>query len=327
MTTSDPGHEETIGDALIVHTILLCWLMPVILGTTGVVCLPWQGTRTYACVALCLYSGVKVLVDRIDLLPESYSRTLKIHFRQAVNRYFRLQHLTPSIIVPAEQWERPQVILTGPHGVFNMGGIRSIINPELKDTNIVCAIAPVMAHTWFEPILRLAGSVGMLPLDHQSITSEMSRNKNRDIMVIPGGFVEANTGNDHFSTMDDSKWEYWLLQCLRHGYDASFQWIHGATQVYHTGTYGLTTRMWFGKMGIPCVIPFGKYGIPIAHNDVGMSVCGFRINVQCVPDSNRSSPEFHALVRDFRTRVSDLLSKYPPNRTLRQAPIKMISSL
>jgi hypothetical protein len=207
-----------------------------------------------------------------------------------------------------------------------MGGIRSVITPEYKDKKLVVAVAPAMAYTWFEPILRLAGTDGMLPLQHANIQKEMTHNTGRDIITIPGGFVETNTGNEHFSTIDDSKWAYWLLSCSRHGYDLSFQWIYGATQIYHTGTSGMATRLLFGRMGIPCVPPpRGKYGTLLARNDVDMSVCSFRMSVPHRPDLVKTSPEFVSLLHEFRQRVANLLIKYTPVDD--QAPVRPISSL
>jgi hypothetical protein len=127
--------------------------------------------------------------------------------------------------------------------------------------------------------------------------------------------------------MDDSKWAYWLLQCLRHGYDASFQWIYGATQVYHTGSGGMAMRLMFGKKGIPFVLPMGKYGTPIAHNDVPMTVCGFRIPVNPMPTATRSSPELRTLILDFQTRVDDLMRRFPANEAHDQAPVVKVSKL
>ena len=208
--------------------------------------------------------------------------------------------------------------------MFNMGGIRSILTPLFEDKNIVCAIAPVMAYTWFEPILRLAGTDGMIKLNHKSIQVEMMGG-HRDLIVIPGGFVETNTGNEEFATMDESKWGYWLWQCTVHGYDLSFQWIYGATQVYHTGVGCMATRLQVGKAGVPLVWPSGKFGTFAARNDVGMSICGFRMSVVHDPNVDRSSPAFQALIGDFHMRVQELLTKYPP--TGKQSAVKMISSL
>jgi hypothetical protein len=207
-----------------------------------------------------------------------------------------------------------------------MGGIRSVITPEYEDKKLVVAVAPTMSYTWFEPILRLTGADGMLPLHHATIQKEMMHNATRDIIVIPGGFVETNTGNEEFSTMDDSKWAYWLLLCSRHGYDVSFQWIYGATQIYHTGTYGMTTRLFLGRMGIPCTMPpRGKYGTFLAHNDVGMTICSFRMSIPHRPDMSRTSQEFISLLHLFKQRVSELLAKYSPAAD--QAPVRVLSSL
>jgi hypothetical protein len=317
----------SIYDVLIVHSIILCWIIPIFMLGTSLLSLPMTITRDYTMTTMSVYVALKLVSDHIDSLPAPILRLCQHRFQEAFYRYFPMEFSTPSVVVSSDDWERPQIILTGPHGVFNMGGIRSIIVTGYKNKRLICAMAPTMAYTWLEPILRLMGTDGMIPLNHKSIQSEMSRETQRDLIVIPGGFIETNTGNEVFSTMDDSKWEYWLLQCLRYGYDASFQWIHGATQVYHTGTYGMKIRLALGKLGIPCMVPIGKRGTVIAHNDIPMTVCGFRIHVKQLPNANRSSPELHALILDFRSRVDHLIAKYPPNECLHQAPVRMISSL
>jgi hypothetical protein len=199
-----------------------------------------------------------------------------------------------------------------------------MITPLFEDKHLVCAIAPMMAHTWFEPILRLAGTDGMIALNHKSIHAEMSAG-HRDMIVIPGGYVETNTGNEEFATMDESKWAYWLWQCTVHGYDLSFQWIYGATQIYHTGVGYMATRLKAGQRGIPFMYPSGRYGTLAARNNVGLSVCGFRMSVEHVPDVDRASPAFQGLIGDFKMRVQELLATYPP--TGKQSVVKMISSL
>jgi hypothetical protein len=172
-------------------------------------------------------------------------------------------------------------------------------------------------------MFRMTGLDGMIPLSHTAIQREMRRNAHRDLVVIPGGFIETNTGNEHFSTMADVTWDYWLLQCLRHGYDVSFQWIHGATQIYHTGKGGMRIRLMMAKLGLPCLVP----GNVLARNEVPLSVCSFRLPVHHVPGATRNSPEFHALVGEFRTRVGSLLTLYPHNLSKGQAPVVMASSL
>ena len=309
-----------------VHCAPFCWTMPVILFVSGLLCLVTPETRVYATAPMSLYIAGKVASDHFDLLSDTTQDVLKRRFQSAFMAYFRLQHLTPSVVVSVENWERPQVIMSGPHGVFNLGGIRSIMTATHEDKKIICAIAPAMGYMWFDHILRMGGIDGMMPLQHQSIQNEMVR-ASRDIMVITGGFIETNTGNENFATMSDDTWDYWLLQCLRHGYDASFQWIHGATQVYHTGSVGIQTRLLCGKLGIPCMVPSGQYHTPMAHNDVQMSVCSFRLPVECVPDASRTSPEFLGLVQEFRSRGTDLIARYPPKTAFGQAPLKMISSL
>jgi hypothetical protein len=322
VVVTDNGY--TMVDFMGVHLVILCWLVPMMLLAMTLVCLSVPNTRLLSPGVVCFYLGVKILTDQVGLLPARHFHTLKVYFQRSFLHYFTMVRLTPSLTVSKDQWERPQVIMTGPHGVFNMGGIRSMITPLFEDKHVVCAIAPIMTYTWFEPILRLAGTEGMIALDHKSIQVEMSSGQ-RDIMVIPGGFVETNTGNEEFATMYDSKWEYWLWQCTKHGYDLSFQWIYGATQVYHTGVAAMATRLQLGQKGIPFTFPSGKFGTFAAYNDIKMAICGFRMPVVHVPDVDRSSPTFKALVSEFHLRVQDLLSKYPP--TGKQSIVKMISSL
>jgi hypothetical protein len=277
---------------------------------------------------MCLYVSVKLLSDRIDRLPADILRQCQVRFQQALVNYFPMEHLTPSVLVASEDFERPQVILTGPHGIFTMGAARSTIISGYKSKRLIVAMAPVMSTTWMKMVLRLIGTDDMLPLNHTAVQAEMSGDTTRDLIVIAGGFIELNTGNEIFSTMDDSKWAYWLLQCLRHGYDASFQWIHGATQVYHTGTSTMGMRLLMGTMGIPFFIPSGQYRTPfVAHNDVPMTVCGFRIQVKPMPAADRSSPELHALIQDFHTRVDNLLAKFPADKHRGQAPVVRVSNL
>lgn len=315
---------ERITDIILVHTVLITWICPMLLCIGGITSLVYDPTNYISIYPLMLYALGKVVSDTIDTTSPSGFRQLQIAFQTSFTRYFRMNHLTPSVVVPTSSWSRPQVIMTGPHGVFNMGGIRSILTSDHTEKNIICAIAPIMGYTWFQLILRLAGTHGMLPLDHGSVQQEMSRGT-RDIMVIPGGYVETNTGNEHGATMDSSKWDYWLLQCARHGYDASFQWIHGATQVYHTGQRGLALRRWCGEKGIPCVFPVGQWNTPLAHHDVQMSTCGFRMSVTKIPDVTRDTPEFRTLVATFRARVHDLVTvQYPPQPSLHQAPVELL---
>jgi len=317
-------NEHTMMDSMGVHLVILCWLVPAMLVVSTVVCMAVPNTRLLSPSLFSMYLLVKTSTDRIGMLPTHYFRILQVRFQRSFINYFTMVRLTPPLTVSKDQWKRPQVIMTGPHGVFNMGGIRSMVTPLFEDKNVVCAIAPAMGYTWFEPILRLAGTDGMISLDHKSIQVEMS-SAQRDIIVIPGGFVETNTGNEEFATMDDSKWAYWLWQCTRHGYDLSFQWIYGATQVYHTGVGAMAIRTLLGQKGIPFVFPLGQFGSFVAYNDVRMSTCGFRMPVVHVPNVDRSSPAFKELLSDFHMRVKDLLSAYPP--TGKQSPVKMISAL
>lgn len=243
-------------------------------------------------------------------------------FQTTFKQFFTLRYLTPTVIVSVTDWTRPQVIMTGPHGVCNMGGIRSIITSDTEpEKNVVCAITPVVNWTYFTPILRLAGAMGMISLNHHNITEEMKRAK-RDIIVIPGGFVETNTGNEKFATMDDSKWGYWVLQCLRHGYDLSFQWIHGATQIYRTGDRFIHTRHWMGRHGIPFILPN-----MLPKNTVDMSICSFRMRVEtAMPTATKTSPEYLDLLARFQERVFRMVTvEYPP--ILPQAPLRICSKL
>ena len=167
------------------------------------------GNTTWLVGSATLYCILKILTDRFQYLPTGAQYALSRMFQNACLSYFRIEHATPSVMVRCRDWVRPQVIMTGPHGVFNMGGIVSIMTSDYADKNVVCALDPKLVHyAWFQPILHMAGSQGMIPLRHASITAEMHI-ASRDLMVIPGGFVETNTGNEHYATMDDSRWDYW----------------------------------------------------------------------------------------------------------------------
>ena len=318
----------TLADTISVHSVVCCWLLPAVLVALTTL---FPLSNTGHPYRRSLQSGSALLLCHVFFAsfaswPTALRHRLSRAFRRGFLSYFTIEHKTPSVVVSTQEWQRPQVILTGPHGVFNMCGIASILTEDQTDKQLVCAIAPVMVYTWFEPILHMAGSMGMIPLRHAAINKEMTAAA-RDLMVIPGGFVETNTGNEHFATMDESKWDYWLLQCLRYGYDASFQWIHGGTQVYHTGRSFMDTRLAAGRLGIPCVLPYGRWGTPLARNTVPFSVAGFRVPVDRVEGVTRDSKEFLALRGEFRVRVEDLLRTYPPDKVKGQCGLRRISRM
>ena len=249
--------NTTWSDILFVHLTILLWVGPLVPGVVGVTA-AITGSWQYTVGSTALYGAIKVLTDRFACLPESTQRALAVHVQRAFLSYFRIEHVTPSVMVRSRDWKQPQLIMTGPHGVFTMGGFVSSMTSDHLRKHVVCAIDPTLIRCcWFEPIVHMVGSMGVIPLRHAAICAEM-RSATRDLMVIPGGFVETNTGNETYATMDDSKWDYWLLQCLRWGYDASFQWVHGETNVYHTGTVGMRTRLACARRGLPCVWPRGK---------------------------------------------------------------------
>lgn len=293
-----------------VHTTLLAWVVPFLMLASVVPASLLYGTLTGVKISA-VYAIIRLLSENYDLAPQYVKKSLERWFMSSFLQYFRMTNLTPTLFVSKRAWTRPQVVMIGPHGVFNMGGFRSFITDDMQPKNIVCAIDSAMQHSWFQPILRMAGSDGMIPLRHSSIEAEMWR-AGRDLVVIPGGFVETNTGSEHTATMDTSKWAYWIVQCMRHGYDASFQWVYGGTQVFHTGDKLMGLRAWMGRRGVPFVFPRGKYGLPVARNDVPMAVAGFRMKVPHMPGVSRSAPEVAETMARFEARVATLLRRNPP---------------
>lgn len=312
-----------VSDATPIVFTLTAWILPFLMIGTLPITLFCRNDGSTVCIAT-LYVLVKCMTNNMHYTAPF--ETLKQRFQEGFRRYFQLTPLTASVIVRVRDWKSPQVIMTGPHGCFNMGGMRSVITTDGLDKNIVCALAPAMSYAFFEAIVRLAGLQGMIPLRHSSICAEMLRSS-RDLMVIPGGFVETNTGNEKFSTMYDGTWEYWVMMCMRHGYDVSFQWIHGASQTYHTGTAWMDVRKKFGKYGIPCMWPHGKYGTLLPRNDVPFTVAAFRMTVPHLPQCTRSDPTVQSTLAHFRQRVQQLLSEYPPCALKNQSPVTHISRL
>lgn len=229
-------------------------------------------------------------------------------FQDGLMRSLQLVHRTPSVVVSTENWKRPQIIITGPHGIFCLGVLRSILTPDHSNKRLVCATAPIMWYSCMHLIARLCGMSGngILPLKHRHIEREMYRG-HRDIAVISGGFVETNTGNVDFATMHDSKWAYWMRQCMRHGYDISFQWVYGGTQIIHTTSHCLPLRAYMGKLGIPCFVPRLR-----VHTDVPLVVIGFRMPVDHVPGIDIDAPAFKQTLQTFKMRVHELMQTYPP---------------
>jgi hypothetical protein len=237
--------------------------------------------------------------------------------RTQVQKYFKLEYLTPSVFVSKKDWIKPQIIISGPHGLFSFAIARSITD---KINNCIFGIDNTLTYNpLITMFLKFGGLNGVLGLKHKKIIKELS-NKKQDILVIPGGFVEASSCSETCNTMYSKQWSYWILQAIKNNYDVSFMWVYGGTQTYHQGSFFSKFRTFFAKRNIPMIFPFGRFFSFIPYNDVPFSVVSFRKTYPHNP--NAKLEDIQNEISDFHTCVFELMIKYPPKEY--HAPIKHI---
>ena len=127
--------NATWSDLLFVHLIILLWVGPLVPGVVGMIA-AMAGSWQYTVGSTALYGAIKVLTDRFTCLPDDAQRALAVHLQRA---YL-------------------QLIMTGPHGVFALGGFVSGMTSDHLPKNVVCAIDPnLIRYGWIQPLVPMMG--------------------------------------------------------------------------------------------------------------------------------------------------------------------------
>eukprot|EP00658_Telonema_sp_P-2_P081309 TRINITY_DN829_c0_g1_i12.p1 TRINITY_DN829_c0_g1~~TRINITY_DN829_c0_g1_i12.p1 ORF type:complete len:254 (-),score=64.08 TRINITY_DN829_c0_g1_i12:300-1061(-) len=229
------------------------------------------------------------------------------------------QWLTPCYTVDnaLNPGAKRQVTLAGPHGLFSLG-LNRTMHPEgckmimFVDNNLAV----------FNPFIRMfAKWTGMWDLEglkHTKVTSALERGE-CDLIVVAGGFVEAAAGTQNANRIARQTWPYWVKQCLVHGYDLSFLWIYGATQVFDQSEESLENRVKLASHSIPAITPFGKFGLPIPRSPP-LRVLNFKMELPHIqaPTPQQVGEWLHKL----ELRVQQMIADYPPPPGVGVAPIE-----
>jgi hypothetical protein len=74
------------------------------------------------------------------------------------------------------------------------------------------------------------GMVEIQGLKDALVVKELKRGVH-DALVVAGGFEEASLGSYERNRICRQTWPYWVKRALQHGYDLTFMWVYGGTQV------------------------------------------------------------------------------------------------
>jgi len=181
-----------------------------------------------------------------------------------------------------------QVTIAGPHGLFSLA-LNRTMHPE--GCNLVMFVDNNLAV--FNPFVKMfAKWTGMLDLQglKHSKVQQLMRCNQQDALVVAGGFVEAAVGTQEVNRVCRHMWPYWVKMCLLHGYELSFLWIYGATQVFNQSESGMQTRRGLAEKSMPAITPFGKFGLPVPKAPP-LRVVNFRMELPHIKEPSKHEVE------------------------------------
>ena len=98
----------------------------------------------------------------------------------------------------------------------------------------------------------------MLDMDPRPLTDETVKklmSEKRNIMALPGGFVEAAGVTTSTELIYLGKLPYWMHRCRSSGYTLRISLIYEGSRFYDQSDIGTSTRLMLAKHDIPCVVP------------------------------------------------------------------------
>mmetsp|Transcript_37119 Transcript_37119/g.44868 ORF Transcript_37119/g.44868 Transcript_37119/m.44868 type:complete len:346 (-) Transcript_37119:699-1736(-) len=298
----EPGEKTVLTDLALVG-LICCWGYGLVMPLHGLYELvqyaKYQRLATYAI----LLSLSKLPRDTALFRPFShlYKTTFATHFPET-------RFLTPSVMRTETDPspEKCQVIIAGPHGLFSLALMRIIpadARMKLFVDNTLATVNP------FIPLFgKWSGMKDLDGLQNKKVTKCMKAG-DHDVMVVAGGFEEASVGTGTCNRICRQTWGYWMRKALQNGFDISFMWVYGGTQVFHQPELGVSVRHMFAKRSIPCILPIGKMYLPVPTN-TQLQVVNFRMQLPHIPDCTREQAREWQV--KFEARVQQLLRDYPP---------------
>ena len=152
-----------------------------------------------------------------------------------------------------------------------------------------------------------------------NIQRELKRRVN-DVIVVAGGFEEASLGSYERNRICRQTWPYWVKRCLQNGYDMTFMWVYGGTQVYNQPEAGRDTRWLFAKRAIPAIIPAGPMGVPLVPLRVPLRCMQVKLELPTIAEPSAEEVEYWT--SQLEAKATALLLEHPTPPGLGLAPIE-----
>jgi len=213
------------------------------------------------------------------------------------------QWITPDFV--ANKGPKRLATIAGPHGLFSLALNRTMTT---EADNVIMFVDNNLAV--FNPFIKMfAKWTGMLDLQglkHTKVQGVM-QHAEHDVLVVAGGFVEAAVGTQQHNRICRQMWPYWVKQCLHHGYDLSFLWILGGTEVFHQSESSVQTRFNLASLSLPAITPIGKFGLPIPLS-TPLRIMNFKIELPSITNPSADQVDHWVLV--LERRVQELIREH-----------------
>jgi len=213
---------------------------------------------------------------------------------------------------------KPMIILAGPHGILLESVVISFArtNPTIRRSVLLAGDRLFASGLFGTGVLaKMVGFDGLVPLVDADIRRTMTVGVD-DILVCPGGIIEGTTGHSTRATLYDGTWAYWVRKAMTHGYDLTFVWVYGGTQMIRQSPMAMTTRERLVRWGIPTILP---YAIDTSVDLVGIST---RIELPHVMSATAADATPYA--HKMKMEIIPRLFRENPGHITRHAPISSL---
>jgi len=209
-----------------------------------------------------LVLGLGTLLVGEGLSMSSYFKRMVLRVRNADIRIVR--EFPPVDIQPVDQEIvpyppvdldrlKPTVYLAGPHGMFCVGMKRLLGSPFIPPGSVVMFDSKLYNMSWGATWSARTLGHPSAPLTHKSVSGIMCSGQ-KNICVMPGGFVEAAGATETIEYISLDKITYYQKMCKRYGYRLQYLMIYGGSTFYRHHDVWRDARLQLAALDIPSAV-------------------------------------------------------------------------